>query len=99
MTAQCAVVILLAALVLGVVMSASHRLLSLEAPPKLRAWDRRVWPFPFLGFASVTVIILLQISFGVYCFDRVYGGYLGETLCRNRQLKQASPTCSALAPA
>ena len=65
-----AAVILLAALALALVMPASPRRQTLENPPKLRPWDRRVWPFLFVGFATVTVIVILQLTLGFYLIDR-----------------------------
>ena len=65
-----AAVTLLTALVLAFVMPASPRLRTLEAPPKLRPWDERAWPFLLLGFASVTVIVLLQVTLGFYLIDQ-----------------------------
>jgi MFS family permease len=65
-----AAVILLAALALALVMPASPRRQSFDAPPRLRPWDRRVWPFLFLGFATVIVIVLLQVTLGFYLIDR-----------------------------
>ena len=65
-----AVVILLTALALAFLMPASPRQQRLEKPPKLRPWDRRIWPFLFLGFATVTTIVLLQVTLGFYLIDR-----------------------------
>ena len=65
-----AAIALIAALVLGVVMPASPRKQRLKAPPRIMPWDGRVWPFLFLGFITVTVIILLQITLGFYLIDR-----------------------------
>ena len=65
-----AAVLLLAALALAIVMPDSPRRQSLEAPPRLRPWDGRVWPFLFLGFATVIVIVLLQVTLGFYLIDR-----------------------------
>ena len=65
-----AAVILLAALVLAFFMPTSPRLQRLEKPPALRPWDHRIWPFLFLGFTTVTVIVLLQVTLGFYLIDR-----------------------------
>ncbi|WP_227287713.1 MFS transporter [Boseongicola sp. H5] len=61
---------LLAALALGVLMPPSPRRQRMEQPPRIMPWDPRVWPFLFLGFATVTVIVLLQITLGFYLIDR-----------------------------
>lgn len=65
-----AAIVLLAAFALAFAMPPSPRRQSMEAPPKIMPWDRRVWPFLFLGFVSVTVIVLLQITLGFYLIDR-----------------------------
>ena len=65
-----AAIALLAALALAFVMPPSPRRQETDAPPKLMPWDRRVWPFLFLSFVSVTVIVLLQITLGFYLIDR-----------------------------
>lgn len=65
-----AAVILLTALALAFLMPSSPRQQRLEKPPKLRPWDRRIWPFLFLGFATVTTIVLLQVTVGFYLIDR-----------------------------
>ena len=65
-----AAVILVAAVMLAITMPRSPRRQTLEAPPKLKPWDRRIWPFLFLGAASVTVIVLLQVTLGFYLIDR-----------------------------
>ncbi|MEM1431320.1 MAG: MFS transporter [Pseudomonadota bacterium] len=65
-----AALLILAALVLAVAMPASPRQQLTDAPPKLAPWDKRIWPFLFLGFVSVTVIVLLQITLGFYLIDR-----------------------------
>ncbi len=65
-----AAVILLAALALALVMPPSPRRQTLETPPALRPWDGRIWPFLFLGFATVTVIVLLQVTLGFFLIDR-----------------------------
>lgn len=65
-----AAIVLLVAFALAFAMPPSPRRQSMEAPPKIMPWDRRVWPFLFLGFVSVTVIVLLQITLGFYLIDR-----------------------------
>ena len=65
-----AALILATALALAFLMPSSPRQQKLERPPKLRPWDRRIWPFLFLGFATVTVIVLLQVTLGFYLIDR-----------------------------
>ena len=65
-----AAIALVAAFALGVLMPPSPRRQRMDAPPKLMPWDGRVWPFLFLGFVSVTVIVLLQITLGFYLIDR-----------------------------
>ena len=65
-----AAIALVAALTLAFVMPPSPRRQEMDAPPKLMPWDRRVWPFLFLSFVSVTVIVLLQITLGFYLIDR-----------------------------
>ena len=65
-----AAIALVAALTLAFVMPPSPRRQERDAPPKLMPWDRRVWPFLFLSFVSVTVIVLLQITLGFYLIDR-----------------------------
>ena len=65
-----AAIALLAALALALVMPPSPRQQRMDTPPKIMPWDRRVWPFLFLGFVTVTVIVLLQITLGFYLIDR-----------------------------
>ena len=65
-----AAIALLAALALALVMPPSPRQQRMDTPSKIMPWDRRVWPFLFLGFVTVTVIVLLQITLGFYLIDR-----------------------------
>ncbi|RMA40608.1 MFS transporter [Rhodophyticola porphyridii] len=65
-----AAIALFAALALSIFMPPSPRQQSMDQPPRIMPWDRRVWPFLFLGFATVTVIVLLQITLGFYLIDR-----------------------------
>jgi len=39
-----------------------------QTPPRL--WDRRIWPFLTIGFGSVTMVSLVQVSIGFFLIDR-----------------------------
>ena len=65
-----AAIALFAALLLGILMPPSPRQQHMQTPPKIMPWDGRVWPYLLVGFVSVTVIVLLQITLGFYLIDR-----------------------------
>lgn len=65
-----AAIALVAALVLVILMPPSPRTQRMDTPPRILPWDHRVWPFLFLAFATVIVIVLLQITLGFYLIDQ-----------------------------
>ena len=65
-----AVIALAAAALLVFVMPRSPRQQIMERPPKIMPWDGRIWPFLLFAFATVTIIVLLQITLGFYLIDR-----------------------------
>lgn len=67
--AGAAMVVVVATVVL-VAMPDSPRRVHSGPPSRLRPWDRKLWPFLLIGFVSVMLVSLIQVSIGFFLIDR-----------------------------